>query len=414
MKVAFFVNDFPSFTQTFVLRQIEGVMENGWPTVIYAKRRTGIHNSHRLVDARQMLDKTIYLPSLPRLQIQRLTDLLSACFKHGLIKSLSCIIKSFNFFQFGREGLSLKLAHQCIPFLGGRRFDILHSQFGWLGAEVCKLRCSGALSGKVVTAFRGYDTEQYLKKNPNSYRHLFKHGDLFLPVCDYFRQWLIRNECPEEKIEIMRSGIELNEFSFTPRTYENGRPIRLLSVARMTEKKGLWYALSAVARLVHAGKNLHYTILGDGPLRSELEQQAIELRITDHINMPGMRPHAEVVSEIHRNDILLAPSVTAANGDHEGIPNSLKEAMATGMVVISTWHAGIPELVSDKKSGFLVPERNVDAIEERLRILIEHPGLWEKMGKAGRAMVEKSYDIRVLNARLLEIYRNLKKDENQN
>jgi colanic acid/amylovoran biosynthesis glycosyltransferase len=270
------------------------------------------------------------------------------------------------------------------------------------------LRRAGALSGKVVTAFRGYDTEQYLKQNTGAYRHLFKHGDLFLPVCDFFRQWLIRKGCPEDKIEVLHSGVDLTEFTFKPRVYVNGNPILLLSVARMNEKKGLRYAMGAVAKLIKAGRNIHYTILGEGPLRSGLEQQAAEMGITAHIHMPGMKPHDEVLSEIHRNDILLAPSITAANGDHEGIPNSLKEAMATGMPVISTWHAGIPELVSDQQSGFLVPEKDVDALENRLRTLIDHPGLWERMGKAGRARVEKDYNICVLNARLLELYRNLK------
>jgi colanic acid/amylovoran biosynthesis glycosyltransferase len=407
MKVAFFVNDFPSFTQTFVLRQIAGVMERGSHVVIYAKRRTGLQNTHRLLDKHRMIDKTFYLPDVPRSRMDRLAGLLIACVKKGVSNGWPCFIKSVNFFEYGREGLSLKLAHQCLPFLGDGHFDILHSQFGWLGATVCKLRYIGALSGKVVTAFRGYDTEQYLNQNPGAFRHLFKHGDLFLPVCDYFKKWLIKNKCPEEKIEVLPSGIDLREFTFKPRKYEQASPIRLLSVARMKEKKGLRYALDAVGRLINAGRNLHYTILGDGPLRSELERQTAELGISDYVQMPGMKPHGEVLSEIYRSHVLLAPSITAKNGDHEGIPNSLKEAMATGIPVISTWHAGIPELVSDRKSGFLVPEKDVEALEDRLRILIDHPDLWEIMGRSGRVMIEKNFDIHFLNARMFELYRML-------
>lgn len=404
MSVAFFVDDFPSFTQTFVLRQFAGVMEAGWPVTIYAKRNSGLKAPHRLIESHQMMSKTLYLHNVPRSIRRRFVDLLIFCIKPGAIKHSLSLIRALNIFEYGREAASLKLAHQCLTFLKKPRFDILHSQFGWLGAAVCKMRRCGALSGKVVTSFRGYDTEQYLRKNPKIYRHLFRHGDLFLPVCDYFKQWLIANGCPEHKIEVLRSGIDLGELTFKLREYEPGRSIRLLSVARMNPKKGLCYALQAVARLIHAGRDIHFTILGDGPLRRNLEHQAVELGIGQDVSMPGMKPHKEVLAEINRSHIFLAPSVTAGNGDHEGIPNALKEAMATGMPVVSTYHSGIPELVKNGKTGFLVPEKNVDALEDRIRILLDHPALWNRMGCAGRSIIEKQYDINALNARLFELY----------
>jgi colanic acid/amylovoran biosynthesis glycosyltransferase len=201
----------------------------------------------------------------------------------------------------------------------------------------------------------------------------------------------------------------LSEFEFKVRRFQPGKTIRLLSVARMNEKKGLRYAIEAVARLRNSGKDVHYTIIGEGPLRSALEQQIAEHGIGACVSMPGMKPHAQVLSEIHNSHIMLAPSITAANGDHEGIPNALKEAMATGMPVLSTWHSGIPELVSDQKSGFLVPEKDVDSLEDRLRKLIDHPDLWPRMGEAGRSIVENDYDIHALNARLFELYKGLSK-----
>jgi colanic acid/amylovoran biosynthesis glycosyltransferase len=406
MSVAFFVDDFPSFTQTFVLRQIAGVIENGWPASIYALRDSGLKGTHRLIEKHRMMAKTVYLPEMPRSRRQRIGSLLSYGTRPGWMKNFRQLARTLNVFQFGRDAASLKLACRCLPFLNNGAFvDILHAQFGWLGAAVCNLRQVGALSGKVVTAFRGYDTEQYLKKFPGAYRRLFKYGDLFLPVCDYFKQWLMANGCPENKIAVLRSGIELGEFTFKVRKPEDGSPIRLLSVARMIEKKGLRYAVEAVARLQRTGKDVYYTIVGEGPLRNDLERRAAELGIADRVHMPGMKPHGEVLAEIHNSHILLAPSITAANGDHEGIPNALKEAMATGMPVISTWHSGIPELVDDDKSGFLVPEKNAEALENRLRILIDHPDLWPRMGQAGREIVENGYDIHVLNARMLELYR---------
>jgi len=406
-RVAFFVDDFPSYTQTFVLRQIAGVMEEDWPIDIYARRNSGLNDTHQLIDKHRMIDNTIYLPMVPKSRFQRVKHVLGKCASLNRPDFITVLLRSLNFLEFGREGFSLKLACLALPFSTQTNYDILHSQFGWLGAAACKLRQIGAISGKVVTSFRGYDTEQYLKKNPGAYRHLFKHGDLFLPVCDYFQRWLIDNGCPENKIQVLHSGIDLSEFRFDPRKPELGKPIRLLSVARMVEKKGLAYALEAVARLSRSGKSVHYTILGDGPMRSHLERIAESLGISEHISMPGMKPHEHVLLEIQRNHIMVAPSITTADGDHEGIPNVLKEAMATGMPVVSTWHSGIPELVHDQQTGFLVREKDVDQLTDKLRILIENPDMWIRMGEAGRDIVEKQYDINILNARMIEFYRRL-------
>ena len=382
-------------------------MEKGWPVFIYAKRNSGLKGTHQLVDRYRMLDKAIYLPVLPRTRAKRASLVLSQYVNFRRAGAIKIFLRSLNLLKFGREAASLKLAFQAIPFLNRNSFDILHCQFGWLGEAVCQLRQVGAISGKLVTSFRGYDTDQYLKKKPSAYRNLFEHGDLFLPVCDYFKQWLIANGCPANKIKVLRSGVNLSEFNFHVRKPQSGKPIRLLSIARMVEKKGLTYALEAVAKLIRSGKNIHYTIIGDGPMRTELERYASILGIVTHVSMPGMKPHTQVLSEIHSSHILLATSVTAVNGDQEGIPNALKEAMATGMPVVSTWHAGIPELVVDQEAGFLVKEKDVDALSSKLEMLIDHPDLWGKMGKAGRTIVERDYNINSLNGFMVELYRRL-------
>ena len=101
---------------------------------------------------------------------------------------------------------------------------------------------------------------------------------------------------------------------------------------------------------------------------------------------------------------MIAPSVTSAEGNQEGIPMVLMEALATGLPVIASSHSAIPELVQDGKSGFLVPERDVDSLAEKIKYLIEHPETWPEMGSTGRKFVEKNYDIEKLNDRLEKIY----------
>ena len=125
----------------------------------------------------------------------------------------------------------------------------------------------------------------------------------------------------------------------------------------------------------------------------------------------GWKDQHEVIEILNEASIMLAPSITSKDGDREGIPVGLMEAMAVGLPVVSTYHSGIPELVKDGISGFLVPERDVDALAQKLGYLIENPDKWAEMGLAGREYVENFYDINKLNDQLVDTYQNLLKQK---
>lgn len=165
------------------------------------------------------------------------------------------------------------------------------------------------------------------------------------------------------------------------------------------------YAVRAVAKLEKDVSRVEYSIVGDGPLRKSLEQLIGALGMAASIKVLGWKRQDEVAEILKTAHLMLAPSVTAADGNEEGIPNALKEGMAMGLPVVSTRHAGIPELVDDGVSGFLVPERDVGALVAALRRLIAHSEHWPAMGRAGRDRVEGRYDAAALNDHLVEIYR---------
>jgi glycosyltransferase involved in cell wall biosynthesis len=119
----------------------------------------------------------------------------------------------------------------------------------------------------------------------------------------------------------------------------------------------------------------------------QMKEVVESLKLSSSVDFLGFCSHDRVREELKREDIFLAPHVTARNGDKEGIPNTIKEAMATGLPVISTYHAGIPELVEDGKSGFLVKEKDVDGLAYYLDKLVENPELREEMGRRGRKIV---------------------------
>lgn len=151
--------------------------------------------------------------------------------------------------------------------------------------------------------------------------------------------------------------------------------------------------------------NIEYQIIGDGELKETLQQLIQSLDITDKVKLVGWKTQPEIIKILDQSDIFIAPSVTAKDGNQDAPVNTLKEAMIMGLPVIATTHGGIPELVEDGISGFLVPERDAEAIAKKLIDLIEHPAIWSSMGRAGRAYVESHYDMNKLNDELVEIYR---------
>jgi len=131
------------------------------------------------------------------------------------------------------------------------------------------------------------------------------------------------------------------------------------------------------------------------------------LNIGNKVRLLGWKQQEEIIELMKNTDIVIAPSVVSEDGDEEGIPVVLMEALAQGMPVLSTQHSGIPELVQDGESGFLVPERNVNALAEKLAYLVKHPEIWSAMGQAGREYVEKCYNIDTLNDKLVDLYQHL-------
>jgi colanic acid/amylovoran biosynthesis glycosyltransferase len=262
-------------------------------------------------------------------------------------------------------------------------------------------------NSRVVTSIRGSDVTVHIKKRPMIYNRLFKEGDLFLPVCEFLKERLIQEGCEEKKIVVHYSGIDCSKFDYIQRERAPGDPMKVLTIARLIEKKGVAFAVEAVSRLLSKGEKIEYTVVGDGVLRESLQRMIEDMGIKRQVRLVGSKTHEEVKMALEQSHVLIAPSLTSESGDQEGIPNAIKEAMATGLPVISTLHSGIPELVTDGVSGFLVPERDAASLAEALAYLISHPEACNWMGKAGRMQVKEGFDTHSLNKKLEELYQGL-------
>ncbi len=398
MKVAMVVWRFPQVSETFILNQITGLIDRGSDVDIYAYSPGGMPQVHPQVDAYQLLKRTHYSPPQPRKQ--RLTGLITLA--TSALRNPILPLRALR----NRADIAWTVVCEARTLLRRGPYDVVHCQFAPLGLRYGGLHRVGALQGRFVTSFRGYDISSYVQEfGQGIYRRLFDAGDLFLPNCEFFKHRLIQLGCSEERIVVHPSGIDCNVFPFIPRRLAPGDHVRIVTIGRYVEKKGIEYAIRAVAKLAQEYPLVEHSIVGDGPLRGTFERLITTLGAGRTITLLGWKRQDEVVELLKTSHIMLAPGVTAANGDQEATPNILKEAMAMGVPVVSTWHAGIPELVEDGVSGFLVPERDVDALVAKLRLLIEHPELWPAMGRAGRTRVEEQYNIESLSDRLVDIYR---------
>jgi colanic acid/amylovoran biosynthesis glycosyltransferase len=408
MKIAFIVEAFPVLSQTFILNQITGLIDRGHEVHVYAEFSEKTSKIHPDVEKYDLLKLVTYHPRLPQNKfvraIQGLWLVLTSFPRNPLL-----VARSLNVFSYGKAAASLRLLFSIIPFLKKQPcYDIIQCHFGLLGIKGMFLKDTGAIKGKLITTFHGVDISQNLKLlGEDVYNSLFTQGDFFLPISQHWMNRLIELGCDSKKIEVHRMGIDCQKFTFIPRILDPEKSIRLISIARLTEKKGIEYGIRAVAIVLKHYTNVEYVIVGDGELRQNLAQLIQELDLETHVKLLGWRNQQEVVDLLNQSHILLAPSITAKDGNQEGIPVALMEAMAMGLPVLSTYHSGIPELVENGVCGFLSTERDVEALADRLNYLIQHPQSWVEMGRAGRLRVEEQFNINRLNDRLAAIYQQL-------
>lgn len=411
MRIAFIIDQFPALSETFILNQITGLIDRGHEVDIYPDLPGDTSKMHPDVEKYQLLDRTYYskMPSGRLLRTLKGSGLLLGNFsKDPVVVLRSLNVFKYKFSEYGEQGKLLKLFYATVPFLEKQPYDIIHCHYGRNGIRGLLLREIGILQGKLITSFHGFDISSYLTKyGERIYNQLFGAGDMFLPISEAWKRRLMELGCNENKIVVHRMGIDGKKFSFTPHRLQASGKIKIVTIARLVEKKGVEYGIRAVAKLAKVKQNIEYNIIGDGPLKENLQQLIDELDAADTVKLLGWKQQRELIEILNQAHIMLAPSVTSKDGDREGIPVTLMEAMAMGLPILSTQHSGIPELVKNGESGFLVPERDAEALTQKLAYLLDRPEMWPDMGRAGRTHVEEHYDINKLNDRLVEIYQNL-------
>jgi colanic acid/amylovoran biosynthesis glycosyltransferase len=407
MKIAFIVNRFPALSETFVLSQITALIDRGHQVEIFADQPRNEGTVHQDVIDYGLLARTTYYnsylvtpASLPRRVVSA-----ARLVAREVGQNPRPLAHALNMVRYGKRAASLRLLHHVAPFLGRGRFDIVQCHFGPSGILAAFLQQIGALAGPIITTFHGHDTTAFVRANgAAAYAELFRRGARFLHVSDYLGHKLRAIGCPPERMQLHRVGVDIERFAFAPRVLQPGEPVQIITVARLVEKKGLEYSIRAVAQVAAHHPNIRYRIAGDGKLREPLQQLIDDLGMRGTIELLGWKSQEEVRRLYADSHLFVLGSVTASNGNEEGLPVALQETQAMGLPAVCTRHSGFPEGLVEGESGLLVAERDVDAMAAALDTLLANPQHWPAMGRAGRAHIEQHFDNRKLNDRLVEVF----------
>ena len=270
--------------------------------------------------------------------------------------------------------------------------EVLHIYFGNIAVHLLPLMRRAPVP--VIVSFHGADAG--VDMDQPAYREaaeeMFQLARLVLARSKALAERLVALGCPQEKIRIHRTGIPLERFPFVPRSAPEDGEWRLFQACRLIPKKGLATALEAFARFVEKHPRATFQIAGEGPLLDELSAKAASLGLADRVRFTGFLSHDALVEQLAAAHIFVHPSETGPDGNQEGVPNAMLEAMSTGIPVAATYHGGIPEAVDDGVSGFLVAERDAQGLAEALLKLVADPGRYAAMGAAAAQSVAERFE----------------------
>jgi glycosyltransferase involved in cell wall biosynthesis len=403
IKLTYIIGTFPSLTTTFIDREIKQLRQQGVDLQVVSIRHpaTTIPPS---AEQRELAQGVIYLLPVdwpifvvgnlyfvvrrPWIYLKTLLYLLTC--PHPRLRSR---VKTLLHFAEGVYAAYL---------LRGLPIDQLHAHFVDRAAVVA-LVASRLLD--LPYSLTAHANDIYV--NPVLLRAKIAEA-AFITTCTAYNHGYLSKmvgDEPDGKLHLVYHGLDLARYQPGAST-QRAHPL-LLSVGRLTEKKGFPYLLAACQGLKERGYDFECQIVGEGPLHHELETQIAQLGLEDRVTLCGAIPHEAVIDKYREAMLFVLPCVMARDGDRDGIPNVLIEAMAMQLPVVSTRHSGIPELVEDEVNGLLVPPNDERALADALARLLSDPALCTRLGQSGRQRVLEKFDIHRNVQRLLDLFTDL-------
>lgn len=283
---------------------------------------------------------------------------------------------------------------------------LIHSHYGTTGYKALKLKQQTGLP--LVVSFYGSDAYWLPANHPrwkNKYQRLFQQAEALIVKGPKMKQQLIKLGCPAKKIYVIDHGVRLDQIPFKIR--KPTAKVKLLTACSLIDYKGVDIAIKAFKLIAGQFPQASLTIIGSGPEEKKIKQLINRFNLNKRVRCRPFMPLKRLVKEVEKYHIFLHPSFTSADNKQEGIPTSIIERAASGMPVIATRHADIPEIIHDNKNGYLVEEQNAIELAEKLKYLIRHQELWQKFGKYSRKLIENKFDAVKQTAKREALYQRL-------
>jgi len=403
-KIAFILSSFPELSETFIVNQIVGLIKSGHQVHIYSLPHNGITQVHESVTEYNLISKTTYKPAVPNNKLMRAIKAVTLILIN--LRDLKYLLRALNFLKFGKKAIDLSAFYEIIPFLKVKKFDIIHCHFGPNGNRALFARKIGLLKGKLITTFHGSDTNlNYMNVESDVYDELFNDCALITVNSGYTLNKIVSLGCPEEKIVKLPMGVNTKRFK-RKIIRTNPDVVNIITVSRLIELKGIEYAIKAVAKIIneHQYDNIAYHIIGDGKLYNDLDTLIKKLNVEKHIKLLGAKTQEEIIKLYDKADIFVLSGIIDNDGRCEAQGLVIQEAQSMELPVVVSNVGGIAEGMIDGETGYLVPEKNIEILSEKIKYLIDHPETRIKMGQNGRKFVVGNYNTNALNKKLIDIY----------
>lgn len=382
------LGQFPSVSETFILREMLALPQHGFDVVPLSLQSPDEAVTH--AEATELAQRTLYLP--PLFSLRSAVAQLIAALRHpaGYLAALRIVIsRSLRTPAEARQLVSSLLVAAYFAVKVGRSVRHIHGHFAtkpttvsWLLAEI--LGCGYSFSCHARDIFAGEALALPTKIAEAE----------FVTVCtDYVRQRLLRQHrlVAEGKLYLIYHGLDVNRF--VPTSQLEVKPRVILSVGRLVEKKGYPFLLQAAGLLRSRGAEFRLIIVGDGPERQDLLRLSAGLGLQDTVEFPGALPQQQLVDLYNQASVFALASVVATDGDRDGLPNVLLEALATGIPTVASDLSAIPELIEPHKTGLLAVPGDARDLADKLEIALYDEEFRERVRLLGREKICRYFDI---------------------
>jgi len=391
MNIGYILGMFPKISETFILNEIVELIRMGHKVHIFSIHRPQKSIVHPEVNEYHLLGKTSYSPSYFKLGVELLKFDSLLFYKNRkkiIINKFYCIA----------------IARYFSKIIKKLNLNVLHAHYAVDTAYTAML--ISKLTGIPFT-FTGHALDIFVNPDIRALKERMENASAVITISHYNKNYLHNlTKVDKDKIFIVRACPNIERYKTIKRDED---PSTILTVGRLVEKKGIKYGILAIKELVKEYPNIRYNIVGSGPLKNELQDLIRKLALGKKIRLLGNLDYCSLTEKLSKATVFILPCVKAKNGDMDGIPVSLMEAMYLQIPVISTKISGIPELIETGREGILVEPKNIKQLSNAIKSLLEDKNLRIKMGRNGRRKIEAEFNIHKEVSKLVNIWENCRR-----